>query len=280
LAALLLWAGGSACFDGPSFLKQEGSALLSDPQGAVVILPTREEEGAATATLVPSEEKTQVVKASANSQIAGSLAAFPPGAVAVTTEITIAPGETIATEETVSELDLATGLASAAPAVAVTSSVPTDAVVPFTVAIPIPDESALALADPYANLIVLYEIAKAGEGASYKGIITRDRIEIEDGYVRFVTSHFGTYQAVITKEPVVVAVEVPSDPQPVDPVDEEPVTARGGLRFARGFLTTTFGDDTQSQDGLRAWMLRVSPAEVGQEGRLRGGHVGRTVTEE
>jgi hypothetical protein len=286
---------------GPGFMQQSGQlpTALTEPAAAPVARPaeqeppkvvveTREESGAATGLVAPSPDVTQVVQASANSAISGVAVEFPPGAVAIATEITVAPGENIASNEVVTQLQIANEVTAAATPVAVTSSVPMDTAVAFTIALPIPDDGGMALADPLSKLVVLYRIVTA-DGKDLTGVITRGKIDIKDGYARISTRFFGTYQAIITKELVVEAKELPSEqviteqapeptpePEQVEPSEEPKPSKR--RYYVRGAAGSSFETGMPRSGSFQAWVHGLSPARVGHRTRLSTGYATKNVS--
>jgi hypothetical protein len=275
----------------PTALTEQTSAPIAqeaEQEPPKVLVATREAAGAATGLVAPSSDVTQVVKASSNSGISGVAVEFPPGAVAIATEITVAPGENIASNAVVSQLQIANEVTSAGTPVAVTSSVPMDTAVAFTIALPIPDDSAMALADPLAKLVVLYRIVTA-DGSDLTGVITRGKIDIKDGYARIATRFFGTYQAILTKELVVEAKELPSaevvteqapEPAPESEQVEPSEEAKPAKRryYVRGAAGASFETGMARNGTFQAWVHGLSPARVGHGARLSTGYATKNVS--
>jgi hypothetical protein len=252
LAAALACSALASCIRGPSFLKQSGTE-----QPAVVekffIVPTKVDGETATGELDAEHPDTQVIQAAPDSAVAGSEALFPAGSIAIDTSVSIGPGSDFVTDGVVSDLELGTGVGSAASAVAVESSAPMDASSPFTIALPLPSGSSLTQTDQFANLVVVYRIVKAGVGGEFTGVMTRDMLKIDGSRVRFSTLHLGTYQAVITLQPVT---------QPIEKVAPPKVLARKAY-FRPGFVTTSFETNEADQEGLRGFFHHVSRGRVG-----------------
>lgn len=284
LGIFLVTATLASCLRGPGFMQQSGviktenaSVTESAPEAAkelpVIIVPTVELNGDATGLVQPSTDTVQVVSASANSTIAGSSATFPPGTVAVTTEVTVGPGDQIATDAIISELAIGDQLLGAGAPVEVSTSDPLDAAVPFTITIPLPDEtSQLHLADPFEKLVILYRIFRASDGKELIGYFTRRKIDIRNGFASFETKYFGTFQAIITKDvlpeqtqevdaPPVLAEEEPS-PEP-----EPPAVEPRKVHFVAGLVGASFETNAASSGGLRGWTHAFSRARVTQGGK-------------
>lgn len=254
LGAMLLAA--SACLKGPGFMKQEASQQDNTTVEEQVIVATREVDGAVIAALDPNSTAIQLVQAPSTGEIAGTEVAFPPGSLAIATEVTIQEGAQLGDETTLAALDIGSGLTSSGASVSITSSESIDASQPFTVSLPLPATAGLVEAD-YNNLVVLYKVSKVSEGSDFYGVFPRDMLSIVDGKVKFETSFFGTFQAVITQTLVTVAVEKAAD----EVVAPKPVV-RHRSYYARGFLSTSTGTDAPSQEDIRAWLPPLSPATV------------------
>jgi hypothetical protein len=290
----------AGCFEGPGFLKQ-GTSVQQDRTGAgePVVVATMESNGVATGAIDPNSTAPQQINASDNSAIAGANIVFPPGALAIETEVSIKEGDALVTDDTFAQLGIDGDGAVGAPSVAVTSSEAIDATVPFTIALPIPDQSSLrgfALQDGLDNLVVLYKVTRVDAGGDFNGLIPRDEIEIDGGYAVVKSKYFGVYQAVITAKKVEAAVEVASDFEPTatetsvatdtetsvatstDTEVDEPTFFR--VYFTRGPAIASFGGDAGTKSGLRTWVPWLTPARVGQGSQLNSSIVLRLQSEE
>jgi len=227
--------------------------------------------GQTKGALVANAMYTQVLEAGSNTEISGTSVAFPPGSLAIDTEVSIATSSAIGNSDTLARLDLGTAVARSGAPVAIQSSTPTDAAVPFTLAIPLPDGSGLTLqGDPLSNLSIVYFVKKVGQGsASFTGIIPRSLIDVSSGYAKFATTYFGTFQAIITEKPIEKPIEKPVEPViQTNPAPKPAVTSVGF--FAAGFMTTSFEPalSGQRQEGLLGMMTPLSPFLVGSTRRL------------
>jgi hypothetical protein len=222
----------------------------------------------------PSSNATQVVPAAENSTIAGSTVEFPPGAVAIATEITIQPGANIATPAVAQELKLGNQVASAAAAVTVSSSTPMDTAQAFTVSIPIPDDTALRLVgdDPFERLVVLYRVQDVGAGSEKVGYVTRSKLEVVNGFAKLQSRHFGTFQAIfVLTVPPEPSKEIPAEKIP-EVAEEPPEEKEGGepptavrptrIRFVRGAAASIFDENLSRSDGFGGWVPGLLPARV------------------
>lgn len=285
IACALLAAAIGGCFNAPGVAGKKSHATLEHTSGAErhVVVETTQNGASATGAVQPSATATQVVKASANSAIAGTTVAFPPGTLAVATEITIAPGEIFEAQAVLAQLDQPdNAVTSAGQPVSITSSTLMDATQPFTLAISLPPEEGAALIDRFATLAILYHVKRAADGVEVTGLMPRDLIDVTSGYAAFSTRYFGTYQAVLLKTAVVVAKEVAAPPALVvqPPVVEKdptpPAPTLRVVRFTRGPATVAAGSPPA---GLRTWNYQLTPATVGQQTTISTGPAARSVKE-
>lgn len=214
---------------------------------------------------------TQVLEAGSNTTISGSSAAFPPGSLAIDTEVSLATTAAIGNTDTLERLELGTEVARSGAAVEILSSTPTDAAAPFTLAIPLPDGSGLALSgDQWSNLSIVYFVKKFSQGSiGVTGIIPRSMVDVSSGYAKFKTTFFGTYQAIITSKPIDKPVEKAVEPVTTPKSPQKGVLVPQGL-FAYGFMTTSFEPafSGQRQEGLQGMLTPLSPYLVGSSRRL------------
>src|SRR5689334_8672104 len=110
--SMLLFAG---CLKGPSFMKQAGPA---DSRRAtlkpVYVASIEQADGSTSGSLSAASNTTQILKASEASAISGAAVEFPPGSLAIDTEITMKAGATVASPETLKSLELETAVTSSA----------------------------------------------------------------------------------------------------------------------------------------------------------------------
>jgi hypothetical protein len=252
--------GVSSCLKGPGFMKQGPQEQEKQPATATeelkkVLVPTVDlGDGSVQGALSATSQDIQVLQASDDSVVAGSLAEFPPGSVAIDTQMTIGPGVAIDTEENLNELKLDTSVLASASSVVIASTVALDTNSDFTMQIPVPQHSGLRLVDLLDNLVVIYKVKKSSaNGAEFTGLLTRSELEIVGNFVRFTTSYFGTFQAIITKTPVVEKKEVAVKPTP----------KFKNVYYVKGFASSTFGDDGgQRADGFQGVFHKFKPAVV------------------
>lgn len=196
LFSLLL--GG--CFgDVSSYMKQaQGPARAS-----VVGINKVKESGLSSGTFNPATKSAQMLSVDDTSEISGAAVTFPPGALAISVDITMQEGAAIATPALAGSLSIASGFQSTGVAVAITANQNLDAVKPFSVAIPLPTTAAnLSLADLYENLVVTYVVTVAATGETRVGVIPVTSLRIENGKVAFETNYFGVFQAALTVEKI------------------------------------------------------------------------------
>ena len=267
----------TACNMGAGFLKQSGP---SEASARVVQVVVKEQNGTTSAAISRTSALTQELGASPNSSVAGSRILFSPGSLAVDTEVTIQAGTSLATSAVFNQLGVNSQVASSANAVTFATSVPTDAVVPFTVAIPLPDSSSLYLSDPFANLIIVYSVSKASLGnGQFTGIIGRAAIDSSSGFARFAVSYFGTYQAVITKT-LVQPVEVAAAPSVKVIKVIKPGVISDRFYYGRGPMPASFGGDVpQNKAHFKGWVHAFAPSKVGTTSTLSAGKISKALPE-
>src|SRR5690606_21098171 len=120
----------------------------------------------------------------------------------------------LATDLTASDLGLQTSFTASGTPLAVESSATTDAVQPFTVALPLPEGASL-VEESYANLVVVFKYLVASTGKYVTGLILRKDLVIANGLVSFSTRHFGVYQTVLTGDQVKEFVAVEGEAAPL-----------------------------------------------------------------
>lgn len=210
-----LWSVGlvvslQGCLSGPGFLKQSSASLTDNGGAPIAASVLKDEDGVLTAAVSPTAGTTQTVTASDSSAIAGTQISFPPGAVALATDITIQEGASLVSEGIKSEIgmDSSISLTVASAAVVVQSSVAMDAAAPFTVSIPVAGASLALLESSDTNYAILYNVYVAAENGYVVGVIPKTELSYADGVVAFQTRHFGSYQLVISSDPIVEKQEV------------------------------------------------------------------------
>lgn len=249
-------------------MKQQGAADVGQPAWnriapsqqdlPIEIVETKINGEAATGQVSADSTAIQIIPAAQNSSIAGATAEFPPGTLAIATEITIQPGSSIANSSAVAELKLSNLIAATAPPVTVTAANMQDTLQPFTVALALPDEAALRLLanEDFAKLVVLYRVQSVADNLEKVGYVTRASLTIRDNMVRFQTRHFGTFQTIYTHE-----VLSESSKELAGPV----VTPEKRVRkvwYVPGPSGLVFANDSERNAGLQASLLSFTPAMV------------------
>jgi hypothetical protein len=242
-----------SCFNGgPGFFKQSGEQpATEDPYKYV---DTTTEGGLATGTVFAGEEKTQVILAPEDSSVAGASAEFPPGSLAVDSQVSIGEGSAITDESLLQQLAISNNITDSGSSVLFASSQDIDSAQPMTLNIPLPAGSSLVDGD-YPNLVVFYEIRKAGIGKKFKGVWIRKQLKIVGSFVKFTTKHFGTFQTAITQSLIDAPVEV--DTEAVPTVAKRSIYYRPGVR-----VLMSEENEGQIQNGFQAWSAPLSPAKV------------------
>jgi hypothetical protein len=211
-------------------------------------------------------DTTMTMPAPAGSTFRGAAVAFPPGSLAIDTEITLEEGAPLASEGVMAELGMGAPMLGSAVPVMVTAASDLDAAKPFTIELPLPDLAALAdpgVEDPLANLAVLFKCEWVTEGKVMLGILPRAEITVEGGVAKVTVTRFGVYQAVLMPEPVTEKKRVE---------DNTPLVSKGEAQQAPTVVwsdvTATPGDSgatfAATVDGLGS--LRFCSAIVERDG--------------
>lgn len=193
--------------------ESRGRRTEGEAESAVVV---RDDAGGARAAVRSDAKTTQVVSLDAASEkdpLAGVQVSFPPGSLAVSTEISIAEGVPVANTTTAAALGIEGGFEAAGAPVAISSSIALDTTTPFTVTVPLPDGTAegAALRDPaelLSRLVIVYRSSHVVSGVTRSGVIPTSAITVVNGFATFATQHFGVYQAAFARQLVAAAVEV------------------------------------------------------------------------
>ncbi len=159
------------------------AAIVSDQDGAIKVV------------VHAANPNTQVVKASAQSRIAGAGLAFAPGSFDIDFDVSLEEGRNIGTKSNLTKLgDSTFKLLGAAPAVVVTWTFDQNTFFPYTVTIPKP--TLPALADETSVLAVIYIKNQPDSDDYLLGSIPAANLAIKGPFVSFPESAYGVYQAV------------------------------------------------------------------------------------
>lgn len=201
----------------------ESQATRSSPPQASIALPEGttvatkgESAGVITGAIDPNATEPQLLKASADSNISKVVLAFPPGSLAIATDISLKEGSSIGSELLLKELGLSTlpTVTNSAVAVEVTSSAAIDLKVPMILALPLPAGFGLNT-NPIERrrLGVLYRVQVQDTGQKLVGFVPASELTIdENGKVLYPSLYFGSFQVVVFDQ-LVAKVEIP-DTQP------------------------------------------------------------------
>ena len=231
-ATLLLPFLVSGCLPGGFFTSKKSPSEGASGTSAMV---STEKDGLVTGRLDPNASGTQTLDASGNSAIAGASIAFPPGSIALETDISLEEGADILSDGVLASLGIAGGDVSAAGnAVLLESSVAQDATAPFTVSILTSTTATLSMLQS-GELAILYKVIKNDQGGQlFVGFIPPSEIKIDGNKLIFATKYFGSYQAVNVKTDVTKIVEKPTT---------EPLVGRSDVgKLEPGQLATVFRD--------------------------------------
>jgi hypothetical protein len=189
--------------------------VITLPQGEVA--QTRSDQGGVkTAALEPSTTETQLVQASADSNIGDVVVAFPPGAVAIATDITVREGAPLDDATLVAEVGLSpeTQVKQSAPPVMISSSEPLDLAQPMVVGLTLPADTSLALQDDgfLARVGVVYRVQVQATGELISGLKPALDLAFEDGKLLYETLYFGWFQVVVFDRPIEATKQASSVP--------------------------------------------------------------------
>lgn len=242
----------------PTAVKAESKRTAgSETESAPTMIATVDTNGVVTGAVSANSKTTQSMQASANSPIAGSTIAFPPGALAIDTQVSMQAGASLAQSQSLQAMNVDSSVTAAAPAVTIASSVPLDAATPFTLQIPVPAQASLDLTTgapiDLNFMVVMYRVKKIKDGSEYSGIIPLKLLIVAGAFVKFQTQFFGTFQAIILKDLISEAREVTAPPL---------LSLKGRRHYQRGFLPTSFGANTPAAGGFHGWWDVFGPSRA------------------
>jgi hypothetical protein len=242
LLATLFALSGVGCFDGALFFKQSGSSSLKNKAAGETqsVTTSVDVAGGETGRIRAGANITQTIAVSDQSSVAGTVVSFPPGTLAIDTDVTIEEGVTVATEGLAAELGIGGNIDSTGTAVSVQPTIATDPLQPYTVSIPLPLSLALTV-DDLATLVVVYKVKKVSENKIVAGIVPREELELDGGTIKFSAEYFGVFQPIFTKSVVknVSPVEVATPIQikkdvvnlpPIHVTERSPFVVKAGER--------------------------------------------------
>ncbi len=241
----------TGCMGGPAFMKKSGPLASERKAGSTLILETSATaSGGVAARVEINGANAQQIAASESSAIAGAAVVFPPGSLAVSTTIELAPAAPL-TDGDLTTVGVDSAVVASGTPVSITSSEKMDAVNPFTLALPIPSAAGLRLqgVDP-ERLSILYKLERISSGETVAGVFTANQLRVNNGKVEFETSWFGTYQVIITERPVVQAREVAAEvlEKPAPKIISRP------LYWVSGMTLATYVDDLPPSSSPMGWL--------------------------
>jgi len=169
--------------------------------------------GVIVATLDPNSATAQVVKASANSNIKDVSIAFPPGALAIATDISLQEGETFSASALTAAAGVADGtsITQAAAPVTVLSSQPIDLKVPMVIALSLPSGAGLAAgALPIERMGVIFRVLVQATGERLAGVVPAASLTIQGGRLLYPSNYFGWFQVTVFDKPIVESKQADS----------------------------------------------------------------------
>ena len=155
--------------------------------------------GQESAKIIAKAKSTQEIVAS-SSPIGGVAVAFPPGALATDSIVSLTEAATVASPSNMTRLGLSDDVASAAISVSIQAETKQNAMIPFTVTIPMPQNS-MALDEAGLVLTVVYLTTDTGAaaGQAILGTLDRSKLTVSANNVKFQTKNFGNFQAIWAK---------------------------------------------------------------------------------
>lgn len=201
LTTLFLMTG---CSNPPSFMdgssgRYSSSHRTDQPRDAgedkkTVKTETSSGGDKTVATVGPEAKEAQVVSVPGGS-LKGARLEFPPGSIAIETDLAIEEGAQVADSAATSEMGLDASVMSSSPALIVMPTVASDPATPFRVSLSIPPRAALA-GDDMATLVVIFRVRSYADSSNLLGLIPMSELSItEDGMVSFSSRYFGSFQA-------------------------------------------------------------------------------------
>ena len=157
--------------------------------------------GQESAKISAVAKSTQELVASSG-PITGAAVAFPPRALAADSTVALAEAATVASPSNLTRLGLSDEFISSASPVSIQSETKQNALIPFTVTIPMPPTS-VALDANGLNLSVVYLTtdSDAAAGQATLGAFERSKLTVSGDKVQFQTRNFGNFQAIWAKKP-------------------------------------------------------------------------------
>ncbi|MGE0173257.1 MAG: hypothetical protein AB7T49_10740 [Oligoflexales bacterium] len=225
LTAALVLPFLSSCFNSifDSAGKVSGTAAVKS------VAPTQIEDGRVTAEIDFESTATQTIEAGSDVDLAGTSVSFPPGALSVSTGITIEKSASL--EDTVlNELDLTGNSVEVAGSGVIIR--PTEskaaAMQPFTIQLPVPSASLRLQGSALENLAILYHVWDTEGSKLVGGILPFSSLRIENGVVAFDTRFFGAYQVIIMAIQIAEKVEKPVE-EPIRNASNVTVVSTAGV---------------------------------------------------
>ncbi len=245
------------------------AAALGAGKSQNVIYTIDQATGRITATLSASALVTQEISAS-GAGLSGISVSFPPGSLAISTDINVQEAVTIATPNTAAALGISGAITGVGASVAIQPSVVADPVNAFTVALQIPSASSLRLAGNSANLVAIYKVNVYAKNKILDGVIPLSSLTVEGDKVKFSSRYFGAFQLAYTDTLVTAATEVETT-VPVQSKVESGVlaplniTARSPVVVRAGDTVTLSGNNFRPTMTLALGSKSVSKVNVASD---------------
>lgn len=179
----------------------EGAAQVQVDAGVV-----SSQGGTVQALVSAASPNTQIVKGAAGGKLANARLAFPPACFQTDVTVELGDGKTIASTKNVQSLtDANTTAQAAGPAAFITWTYDEDSAKPFTVTLPAPAGS---------NLAVVAIKNVANSDARSLALVPTNLLQLGTGVVSFETQSYGLYQVVSLSKATSAAKQVATVEKP------------------------------------------------------------------
>ncbi len=200
VATLLITELG--CFRGKGEILRRGGTS----QNSKLSVATTDSNGVTVATISSKSTMTQEVKAGEKSSASGTIVSFPPGSLAIDTEIKIDESVVLTSAAFSAQLGIDGTVTAAGKPVTVQSLSDAQVLQPFTISIAVSNGGTqLADSNFLSRLIVLYKGRDITTNAVVAGAVPPSELTLSNGTVTFSTHVFGAFQPVLTVQPMVSA---------------------------------------------------------------------------
>ena len=240
-----------------SYKHRKNGTPAEDP-GAEII-PTEPTEGGVKGRVRGAGGRLQTVNGMAGSSLSDVSVFFPPGSLAIDTDVLIQSGTDLDGDAELTDRGLNGSVTARSASTQVATSAPMDAVSPFVLALPLPGNGT-QLAQGTGSVLVLYDVTRVSDGTRQRGFFKQDQLKLSDRDVRFTSRYFGTYQAVY-----------------FEPARAKPPAIAKKIYFQPGMAVLTFGGSRPRVNHYAGWGSFVTPFRLEAGGFLSTGIITRAI---